>query len=59
MREAYIGRDVARKLTCDAEINENNLADSIDKDVPGFKVWVYDVVCVDIINSRELNNRLD
>ena len=56
MREARIGRDVARKLTCNAEITENDVAVCIDKDVLGFKVSVYDVMCVDVLNGKELNN---
>ena len=33
------------------------MAVCIDKDVLGFKVSMYDVVCVDVLNGKELYNR--
>jgi len=45
-------------LICNAEIAENNVAVCIDKDVLRFKVSVYDVMCVDVFNGKELSNRI-
>jgi hypothetical protein len=45
-------------LTCDAEITENDVAVCIDKDVLGLNVPMDDVMCVDMLDGKELSNRL-
>jgi hypothetical protein len=47
---------VAGKLTCNAKITENNVAVCIDKDILGLDVSMYDMMCVNVLDGKELNN---
>ena len=51
-----MGRGADVKLICNAKITENDVAVCIDKDVLGFNVSMYDVMCVDVLDGEELSN---
>jgi hypothetical protein len=44
-------------LTCDAKITENDVAVCIDKDVLRLNVPMNDVMCVNMLDGKELSNR--
>lgn len=54
--EVRMGKGVVGKLKCNAKITKNNVTVCVDKDVLGFNVSMYDVMCVDLLNGKELNN---
>lgn len=51
-----MGKGVVGKLTRNAKITKNDVAVCVDEDILGFNISMYDVMCVDVLNGKELNN---